>query len=67
MACGGSCVVLETTLTNYKSRFRQPPLRNMDWFRSFVSGKGLFELVLRWEGLASGGFGSFRLVSTGFG
>ena len=39
----------------------------MDWLKSFVSGKGLFQLVLRWEGLVSGCFGSFRLVSSSFG
>ena len=38
----------------------------MDWFQSFVSGKGLFQLALRWEGLVSGGFGSFWLVSASF-
>ena len=55
------------TLTNYKGRFHQLPLRNMDWFQSFVSGKGLFQLVLRWEGLVSAYSGWFPLVLGGFG
>ena len=39
------------TLTNLQGRFRQSPLKNKDWFH----------LVLRWEGLFSGCFGSFWL------
>ena len=64
-ACA-SCL-MEITLTNYKGRFRQPPSGNMDRFQSFVSGKDLFQLVLRWEGLVLGSFGSFRLVFASFG
>ena len=52
---------------NCKGRFRKPPSRNIDWFQSFVSGTGLIQLILRWEGLVSGSFGSFRLVSASFG
>ena len=40
-------------------------VRNVGWFQSFVSGKGLFQLVLRWERLVSAHsatFGWFRVV-----
>ena len=49
-------IILGITLTNYKGRFDQTPSRNIDWFQSFVSGKGLFQLVLRWEGPFSAAF-----------
>ena len=35
-----------------------------DWFRVVSRGKDWFRVVSGWEGLVSGGFGSFRFLVT---